>query len=81
MKFIPLTKGYHAAVDDEDYDRLLAMGKWSQESVSDRSLSFFRAALIRLSYPGKWYPVVASIHPPAPYQDAALPNELTGQLF
>jgi hypothetical protein len=28
MKEIPLTKGYVALVDNDDYDRLIAMGKW-----------------------------------------------------
>lgn len=28
MKEIPLSKGYVALVDDEDYDRLTAMGRW-----------------------------------------------------
>lgn len=28
MKEVPLTKGYMALVDDEDYERVLARGKW-----------------------------------------------------
>jgi len=28
VKSIPLTQGYSTVVDDEDFDRLVAMGKW-----------------------------------------------------
>lgn len=28
MKEIPLTKGFVAFIDDDDYDRVIAMGKW-----------------------------------------------------
>lgn len=34
MKLVPLTKGYFAKVDDEDYDRVLSCGSWYANEAS-----------------------------------------------
>lgn len=44
MKTIPLTMGVAAIVDDEDYDRIVAMGKWC---ASKRPHTFYGIRAVR----------------------------------
>jgi hypothetical protein len=57
VKQIPLTKGYTAIVDDEDYDRLVSMGRWQASVTRDRvyaihSLNRGRIYMHRALVPG-----------------------------